>query len=300
MIKLIALRRIRKAAINSCVAGALVCITSSSIFILSCDQYKPRPYYTYYDDKSFPDSLERKENLCIISFSVDPILYTSSGEEFDIFPGFIPVATELYKNTDTMQDSLKNEVIHMTEIICHNFYKSFLSVFSERFNIVGNSNYKGVSFPIGDSLQIKKLLEANKAKYGIRIHNQFGAKWGHKNTAIDAYYFKVSTYIFDSEGKIAWKFCGKGSHILQLDFSLTGLLDGFAGKLSIETIVKGFKNFRTCYPRFLLRLIEYDAMGKEHGASITDYIQVKKTKILTVYNCNNEQALPNFRKTIYE
>jgi hypothetical protein len=276
-----------------------ICFFCLFILVFSCKKYTPTPLSTFYSDSSFTDSLLKKENLLVLSFSVDPILYTSNGEEFDIFPGFLNgFESAIAKKKD--KDELTNEVILMTETVNRNLYKDFIPVFSEKFNIIEQGSYKNISFPIEDSLQIKKLINSVNAKYGIRVHSQFGAKWGNDNTSIEAYYFKVSTYIFDNEGKKIWNFCGKGYNLIVADLSLNAIIDGITAKLSLETFVNGYEDFSNYYPKLLLNLIEEDVLGIEHKSGFHSYFDTKDVKYLILCNCNKEKSLPQFRETIYD
>lgn len=290
------LKIIKKRGLLISVFLMLPCL-AGLVFFYGCN-VKKEPYISFYDKASFANLFEKKPTLCILTCTVDPVIYDAAGKEFDIYPGFLPGEKILKKNSPYYQAEKKIEIKRMTEGLSFNHLQHTISVFSRRFQLVSLKKYEDIKTNNLDKQTIIKMIKDGGADFGLMMHNQFGAKWQNNNTGIDSYYFQFVTVIYDQKGNLVWRYCGKGCKQLIVDLSLRGLAEGFAGTVSSASMINGFRPIYTKYPQFLLFLIEDDVLNKMHGAKVTDYFKIKKFKeYFDVYNYTREDVLlPDFPK----
>jgi hypothetical protein len=266
-------------------AFALLAIVSVS----SCNISR-RPYLTIFNISSISELIQDHGKLCIVSFSSDPSLYTSSGEELTVNPGMLPL-TIVEKNTN------RKQAAEITTKLTSAHFEKIVAGLSERFLLVGPLVYGERKNPLTQTQKIADAIAQDGADFGLIIHDQFGWSWASENTGVESYYFTTCATIYNGEGQSIWKFCNKGSIYPKLADFKTFLSGVAGGAPPMETILGDFDPYFINYPRFVLRLIEEDAAGKAHAAWFEDYFPTKRSirnRQPFIININDERYLPNF------
>jgi len=224
-------------------------------------------------------------------------------------------------------DQLLSDTDHLdssaASIVAEHQKAKFASEFSSLFKITDVSNnpsvLKGRMPRIDNPELMSEILQEVGADGGILIASDYGygmsgnllqaiaekvLPWfkGLVRTMfgsnVEGYYFASNTYIVDKEGKVVWNFYGKASASPNVEFTIGGLAEAYAGgDPAQQKAVGAMVPITDHYVEYLTWLVQADIGNSSNKNYFTDYPKEKRDKHINVYPASDKHYPPSVSGT---
>lgn len=260
----------------------------AALFLSGCVLTETSPFVTSYTS-TLAEEVSGTPKLCIVSFSVDELLYDSSGGEQNPLPGPLDVSL-------ARREARRTEAQRIATVLATAHLEHTVPRLAPTFEVVGDAGPHIVAFqPISDTVQLAHAIAGCGADLGLVVHDRYGWDWDAENTGPQSYYFRSCASLLNAQGQAVWSFCSKGTAGEVPKLSLKTLMAGAAGvPPPVEEMLHQYQRTFEYLPQIWLALIEEDVLGTPHG-SMQQYVKDEEdARRLLIENSGDRRRVPSW------